>query len=76
MTDSPAPTPGSIDAGADPTLRLLSVPECCALLGVSRWQVYQLINSKQLPSTHLGRRRVVRATDLAAFLDTLTKQGA
>lgn len=60
------------DANAD--LRLLDVTECCELLRVSRWQLYKLMNSGRLPSLHIDRRRLVRARDLEAYLDNLTKQ--
>lgn len=40
-------------------LQLCTVPETCAMLRVSRWQVYQLINKRELGSIKIGRRRLI-----------------
>ena len=52
-------------------LQLYTIPETCELLRVSRWQVYQLINSQQLVSVKINRRRLVPAEELHAFVRRL-----
>ena len=49
-------------------VQLCSIDETCELLRVSRWQVYQLINRRQLASVKIGRRRLVPLTELTAFI--------
>jgi excisionase family DNA binding protein len=53
-------------------LQLYSVPEACDLLGVSRWQLYQLMNQRQLGSVKIGRRRLIPARDLERFVLSLS----
>lgn len=50
-------------------IRLCSIPETCALLGVSRWQIYQLINRRELKTVKIGRRRLVPLLELHDFID-------
>jgi len=45
------------DPGQAPILH--SVQETARLLNVSKWQVYALINSRQLASIKIGRRRLI-----------------
>lgn len=52
-------------------LRLFALTEVADILGVSRWQVYQLLNSQQLKSVKIGRRRLVTASDLTQFIESL-----
>ena len=47
----------------------LSIAETADTLGVSRSRVYQLIESNQLNSIVLGRRRLIRVRDIEAMLD-------
>ncbi|AKU19262.1 hypothetical protein VV02_23930 [Luteipulveratus mongoliensis] len=55
-------------------LQLLTVAEVCSLLSVSRWQVYRLINGRELGSVKIGRRRLVPRVDLDAFVDALRRR--
>lgn len=57
-------------------LQLCSVPETCALLRVSRWQVYQLINKRQLGSIKIGRRRLVPLDEIEAYLRRRRRESA
>ncbi|HSX65947.1 helix-turn-helix domain-containing protein [Nocardioides sp.] len=50
-------------------VQLCTVEETCKLLRVSRWQVNDLINRRELSSVKIGRRRLVPLADLRAFLD-------
>jgi excisionase family DNA binding protein len=49
--------------------RALSVKEVCEKIGVSKPTVYKLINERKLPSFHVGKRHLVLATDLDAFIE-------
>jgi excisionase family DNA binding protein len=51
--------------------RLLTIDEVADLLRVSRWSVYRLIWSKQLPTLTIGRRRLVRPAALAECMNLL-----
>lgn len=50
-------------------LRLCSITETSDLLGVSRWQVYQLINRRELATVKIGRRRLVPLKELQSFVE-------
>lgn len=52
-------------------LRLYALSEVQEVLGVSRWQIYRLLNSQQLRSVKIGRRRLVPEADLRRFIDSL-----
>jgi excisionase family DNA binding protein len=55
---------------------LLTVPEVCAILRVSRWTVYQLIRSRQLETIKIGSRRCVTVTAVQALIDLLRAEQA
>lgn len=55
---------------------LLSIPETAAELGICRASVYKLISAEKLPTVKLGRRRFVRSSDLAQFLEELSDERA
>lgn len=46
-----------------------SIGEVAELTGLGRTTLYQLIGQGELPSCKVGRRRLIRAADLEAFLD-------
>jgi len=46
----------------------LSIEEAAEMLGVGRTTVYQLVASGQLPSFHLGRRRLVSVAALESWV--------
>ena len=52
---------------------LLTVPEACAVLRISRWMLYRLIQTRQLNTVKLGRRRLVPAAEVRALLDRLSQ---
>ncbi|MGB5759070.1 MAG: helix-turn-helix domain-containing protein [Acidimicrobiales bacterium] len=53
-----------------------SVPDAAAMIGISRRTCYELMTSGQLRSVKLGRRRLIRHTDLVAFVDALGDEQA
>jgi len=48
-----------------------SVPEAAELLSICRRTCYELMTSGRLRSVKLGRRRLVRHSDLVAFVESL-----
>ena len=40
-------------------------------LDIGRTKLYELLESGRLPSVHIGRRRLIRVADLAAFVASL-----
>jgi excisionase family DNA binding protein len=64
-----APTPVGDRGG------LLTVSEACARLRVSRWSFYRLIQERHLMTVTIGRRRLVRRTELERFVSTLSETG-
>lgn len=56
--------------------RLLRVPEVMSLLGLSRWQVYNLIRSGELESVKVGRSRRVPVAALDEFVAQLREEAA
>jgi excisionase family DNA binding protein len=50
---------------------VLTVPEACAVLRISRWTLYELIRSRQLETVKIGSRRVVPMSAVHALLDRL-----
>lgn len=45
-----------------------SVPEASAAIGVGKTKLYALIAQGVLPSTLVGKRRLIRAADLEALI--------
>lgn len=56
--------------------RLLTVPEAMAQLNVSRWTLYNLIRSGELPSVTIGRCRRIPATALDDYITNLLEREA
>jgi excisionase family DNA binding protein len=56
--------------------RLLKVPEVMTVLGLSRWQVYNLIRSGELESVKVGRSRRVPVAALDDFVCQLREEAA
>ena len=55
--------------------RLFTVNEIGDRLRVSRWQVYALINRRQLKTIRIGRRRLIAEPDLTALIKELRDEG-
>ena len=53
--------------------RLYTLTEAAERLRVSRAKLYQLMNTGQLRSVHLGRRRLISDDALTEFIATLNK---
>ncbi|WP_160050462.1 helix-turn-helix domain-containing protein [Nocardiopsis sp. FR4] len=53
---------------------LLSIEDVRTELQISRWQVYKLINNRQLKTVTIGRRRLVAQEDLKALVEDLRRQ--
>jgi excisionase family DNA binding protein len=45
-----------------------------AILGVGRSKFYELLN-KEIPALKVGRRTLVRITDIEKYLDSLSRAG-
>ncbi|SDI89824.1 DNA binding domain-containing protein, excisionase family [Frankineae bacterium MT45] len=54
---------------------LLTVPEACAQLRISRWMFYRLVQARQLRTVKIGSRRLVRPEDVASLLEHLSTEG-
>jgi excisionase family DNA binding protein len=50
---------------------LYRVPEVAVILNISRSKVYELFNSGDLESVKIDRSRLVRSSDLRAYVDGL-----
>lgn len=55
---------------------LLSVEAVARALSLSKSTVYTLCWEGQLPSMKLGRRRMIRRSDLIAYIESLENSGA
>ncbi len=55
-----------------PTHLLVAIPEACERLQLGRSTVYRLMDSGELPSVSIGRRRLIPAAALEAYVDGLT----
>jgi excisionase family DNA binding protein len=74
LVPTTAPTPA-----ADPLVRAaaeryaaklpLTVAEAAAVLGVSRGKVYQLVNSRELRASTIGRKTVIRPAEIDGYLE-------
>ena len=49
----------------------LSIAQACAVTGLGKTKIYELIDSRTLKTRRLGRRRLVLRRDLQEFLQTL-----
>jgi excisionase family DNA binding protein len=55
---------------------LLTVPEACERLRISRWSLYRLIQQQDLRTVTIGRRRFVARDELERFVVSLAEAGA
>lgn len=54
----------------DPLLsqkEFLTIKEACNLLGASRWTIYRLIENDKLNSAKLGRKTIIKRSDIDAL---------
>ncbi|MEU3318767.1 MULTISPECIES: helix-turn-helix domain-containing protein [Streptomyces] len=58
------------------THRALTVPEVMEALSLSRFKVYDLIRSRELPSITIGRARRIPADSLRTFMETKLEEAA
>lgn len=64
----------SKNKGAQPSQRyLLTVPETCDALGISRTTLYALFWEGRLRQVHIGRSVRVAVSDLEAYVASLTE---
>lgn len=54
----------------------VNVLQACAMLGVGRSKLYELINAGHLDTAKLGTRTLVRVASIKAFSDSLAKRAA
>lgn len=54
---------------------LLTVPEACGRLRISRWSFYQLIHQRQIETLTIGRRRLVPTAEIDRFIRDLAPAG-
>ena len=54
----------------DDSLRLLSIKEACARLGIGHWAIYQLIHRRALKTVKIGKRRLVSTRALEEFINS------
>ncbi|TXS36383.1 helix-turn-helix domain-containing protein [Streptomyces sp. OR43] len=59
-----------------PTHTALTVPEVMDALKLSRFMVYNLIRSRELPSITIGRARRVPAESLRTFMEAKLEEAA
>jgi excisionase family DNA binding protein len=50
---------------------LISVSEAADMLGIKAWPCYQLLESGEIPSGYIGKRRKVRPEDVRAYAERL-----
>ena len=54
---------------------LHSVPEAASALGIGRSLLYQLLAAGEIASVSIGRRRLIPADALVAYVEQLRKEG-
>jgi excisionase family DNA binding protein len=74
--DDQAASSGGAQGGHEGLPVLLTVPEACTALRVSKWMLYRLMGSGQLGSIKVGRRRLIPMAAIAALVDQLLPEGA
>lgn len=63
-----SPTHSSVN-GIQPK-DFLSIQDACNLLGTSRWTIYRMIDRKQLNAAKLGRRTIIKRSDIENLFTT------
>ena len=62
---------GKIANGEPPMQTALTISETLKAVGCGRTKLYEAIGSGELPARKLGKRTLILATDLDAFLNRL-----
>jgi len=57
-----------------PVRALYDVPEAMVLLSLSRTQIYELIRNRRLVTVTQGRRRLVPAASISAYVELLLRE--
>lgn len=73
MTEPSRPNTRATNSDSSPLL--LSIPEACDALRISRWALYQLINKRRLKTVRIDRRRLIAPADLTALVEELRQEG-
>jgi excisionase family DNA binding protein len=60
---------------AHPKCAAYSIPQAMTVIGIGRDKLYKLIREGKLPARKLGRKTLILATDLEAFLESLPRMG-
>lgn len=53
----------------------LSVPEAAEMIGVSASKMYEIVRTQGFPAIRVGKRVLVNAKKLEAWLDEMTEKG-
>lgn len=53
---------------------LLTVPEACVLLRISRWGLYRLIHSRSLRTIQIGSRRLIPREAVVELIEKLGQE--
>lgn len=64
----------SSDQPTEPKRELLTVPEACASLRISRWTFYRLLQRRELETVKIGSARRVPVAAIRNFVDELRRQ--
>ena len=56
--------------------RLLSVDEVAKTLGISKADIWRIIQRKEIPVVAIGGRRLFRSTDVATFVEQNVREAA
>jgi excisionase family DNA binding protein len=62
---------GSARPAETPASGMLTVPETCQYLRISRWTLYRLIQNRKLKTVKIGSRRLVRMQSILEFVEQL-----
>lgn len=55
---------------------IYSVAEACQQLRISRWMLYRLVQNRELRTITIGRRRLITAADLDAYVRRLQENAS
>ena len=67
-------TPTTRTAAAQPDRLVYTIREAAAALRISRTKLYELLDSGEIESVHIGRSRKIPADALRTYLDHLREE--